>query len=218
MRSAKSVGHMVEEAGATGLKFQRTPATGDQQGITWTGNWRVALFWIYEPTEGEQTQEMGDINTGIPGKIKRSRGSPGPIQPDVPQPQVCCVWNPPRKGIAGTHLVKGAASNATAILGRWKRSMNHHKVLLWNLAETVNHFIYSRPVDKDCTRGLEKGRHQREPHVSVSRSIFALVTRTRQPALFGSERPDRSVRNDRADKKRAVIFRKRVCSSTLINS
>src|ERR1700724_3078257 len=174
--------YMVEDAGAAdviaGGRLQLGSTRGSpEQGID---GWR---YFGYQPAEGESDADMGRRHAEVFFDLLRGEGfAPPNPRPMFPNPPGLLRLEPRSDGLRD-RIWWGAGSNATAIWAA-KLGMNLQSSTLKN-DETGEAFHVQQAAQIRAYRAAWKeAGHAREPRVSVSRSIFALVD-DRDRAYFG---------------------------------
>src|SRR6202140_276814 len=157
--------YMAEDAGAADLIAGRRLQLGISRGSPEQviDGWR---YFGYQPAEGQNDADMGRRHAEVFFDLLRGEGfaQPNP-RPMFPNPPGLLRLEPHSEGLRD-RIWWGASSNATAIWAA-KLGMN----------------LQSSTLKKDETG------HAREPRVSVSRSIFALMD-DRDRSYFGQGRED----------------------------
>src|ERR1700753_2953010 len=195
--------YMIEDAGAADL------ISGGrlQLGISRGSPEQVIDGWRYfgEPTEGETDAEMGRRKAlEFLDKLKGiGFAQPNPY-PMFPNPPGLLRLEPHSEGLR-ERIWWGAASNATAVWAA-ENGMNLQSSTLKFDENGKPFHIQQAEQIRVYKEAWKKGGHQREPRISVSRSIFALVN-DQDRYYFGQE-------SDRRDKfgyiepdKRAIFGR-----------
>ena len=165
--------YMVEDAGAADLisggRSQLGISRGSPEQVI--EGWR---YFGYEPKEGETDAEMGRRKAlEFLDKLKGAGfAQPNPY-PMFPNPPGLLRLEPHSDGLR-ERIWWGAASNATAV---WAAEMGMNlqsSTLKFDESGKPFHIQQAEQIRlyKDAWK---KAGHQREPRVSVSRSIFALV-------------------------------------------
>jgi alkanesulfonate monooxygenase SsuD/methylene tetrahydromethanopterin reductase-like flavin-dependent oxidoreductase (luciferase family) len=179
--------YMAEDAGAADLiAGQRL-----QLGISRGSPEQVVDGWRYfgcQPAEGESDADMGRRHAEVFYDLLRGEGfaQPNP-RPMFPNPPGLLRLEPHSDGLRD-RIWWGAGSNATAIWAA-QLGMNLQSSTLKN-DETGEAFHVQQAAQIRAYRAARKeAGHAREPRVSVSRSIFALMD-DRDRAYFGSGRED----------------------------
>src|ERR1700716_1014085 len=179
--------YMAEDAGAADLiaggPLQLGISRGSPEQVI--DGWR---YFGYQPAEGESDADMGRRHTEVFLDVLRGQGfaQPNP-RPMFPNPPALLRLEPHSDGLRD-RIWWGAASNATAIWAA-KLGMNLQSSTLKN-DETGEAFHLQQAAQIRAYRAAWKeAGHTREPRVSVSRSIFALVD-GRDRTYFGGGRED----------------------------
>ena len=176
--------YMVEDAGAADLiaggRLQLGISRGSPEQVI--DGWR---YFGYEPREGESDADMGRRNALIFLDKLKGNGfaQPNPY-PMFPNPPGLLRLEPYSDGLR-ERIWWGAASDATAI---WAAKNGMHlqsSTLKFDESGEPLHIQQARQIRLYKEAWKEAG-HQREPRVSVSRSIFALVTE-RDRYYFGQQ-------------------------------
>ena len=177
--------YMVEDAGAADLiaggRLQLGISRGSPEQVI--DGWR---YFGYQPGEGESDANMGRRHAEIFLDLLRGEGfaQPNP-QPMFPNPPGLLRLEPYSQGLR-QRIWWGAGSNATATWAA-KLGMNLQSSTLKN-DETGEAFHVQQAAQIRAYRAAWKeAGHTREPRVSVSRSIFALMD-DRDRAYFGGGR------------------------------
>jgi alkanesulfonate monooxygenase SsuD/methylene tetrahydromethanopterin reductase-like flavin-dependent oxidoreductase (luciferase family) len=147
--------------------------------------WR---YFGYQPAEGENDADMGRRHAKVFFDLLRGEGfaRPNP-RPMFPNPPGLLRLEPHSDGLRD-RIWWGASSNATAIWAA-KLGMNLQSSTLKN-DETGEAFHVQQAAQIRAYRAAWKeAGHAREPRVSVSRSIFALMD-DRDRSYFGRGRED----------------------------
>jgi alkanesulfonate monooxygenase SsuD/methylene tetrahydromethanopterin reductase-like flavin-dependent oxidoreductase (luciferase family) len=189
--------YMVEDAGAADLisggRLQLGISRGSPEQVI--DGWR---HFGYEPAEGENDADMGRKKAlEFLDKLKGTGfAEPNPY-PMFPNPPGLLHLEPYSEGLR-ERIWWGAASNATAV---WAAEQGMHlqsSTLKFDESGKPFHVQQAEQI-----RLYKEAGHQREPRVSVSRSIFALVT-DQDRAYFGQAKGADSFGYIEADK-RAVF-------------
>lgn len=177
--------YMVEDAGAADLisggRLQLGISRGSPEQVI--DGWR---YFGYEPADGETDADMGR-RKGLEffEKLKGiGFAEPNPY-PMFPNPPGLLRLEPHAEGLRD-RIWWGAASNATAVWAAEQGMNLQSSTLKFDEGGKPFHVQQAEQIRmyKDAWR---KAGHQREPRISVSRSIFALVT-DEDRYLFGGER------------------------------
>jgi alkanesulfonate monooxygenase SsuD/methylene tetrahydromethanopterin reductase-like flavin-dependent oxidoreductase (luciferase family) len=176
--------YMVEDAGAAdiiaGGRLQLGISRGSPEQVI--DGWR---HFGYQPAEGESDADMGRRHAEVFLQLLRGEGfaKPNP-RPMFPNPPGLLRLEPYSEGLR-ERIWWGAGSNTTAAWAA-KLGMNLQSSTLKN-DETGEPFHVQQAAQIRAYRAAWKeAGHAREPRVSVSRSIFALVDE-RDRAYFGRE-------------------------------
>ena len=179
--------YMAEDAGAADLiaggRLQLGISRGSPEQVI--DGWR---YFGYQPAEGESDADMGRRHAEVFFDLLRGEGfaQPNP-RPMFPNPPGLLRLEPHSDGLRD-RIWWGAGSNATAIWAA-KLGMNLQSSTLKN-DETGEAFHVQQAAQIRAYRAAWKeAGHAREPRVSVSRSIFALMD-DRDRTYFGSGRED----------------------------
>jgi alkanesulfonate monooxygenase SsuD/methylene tetrahydromethanopterin reductase-like flavin-dependent oxidoreductase (luciferase family) len=179
--------YMAEDAGAADLiaggRLQLGISRGSPEQVI--DGWR---YFGYQPAEGQNDADMGRRHAEIFFDLLRGEGfaQPNP-RPMFPNPPGLLRLEPYSDGLRD-RIWWGAGSNATAIWAA-KLGMNLQSSTLKN-DETGEAFHVQQAAQIRAYRAAWKeAGHAREPRVSVSRSIFALMD-DRDRTYFGSGRED----------------------------
>ena len=176
--------YMAEDAGAADLisngRLQLGISRGSPEQVI--DGWR---YFGYQPAEGESDADMGRRHAQVFLDLLRGEGfaKPNP-RPMFPNPPGLLRLEPYSEGLR-ERIWWGAGSNATAVWAA-KLGMNLQSSTLKN-DETGEAFHVQQAAQIRAYRAAWKeAGHSREPRVSVSRSIFALVD-DRDRAYFGRD-------------------------------
>jgi alkanesulfonate monooxygenase SsuD/methylene tetrahydromethanopterin reductase-like flavin-dependent oxidoreductase (luciferase family) len=174
--------YMVEDAGAADLiaggRLQLGISRGSPEQVI--DGWR---YFGYRPAEGQDDADMGRHHAEIFFDLLRGEGfaQPSP-RPMFPNPSGLLRVEPLSEALRD-RIWWGAGSNATAIWAA-KLGLNLQSSTLKN-DETGEPFHIQQAAQIRAFRSAWKeAGHAREPRVSVSRSIFALLD-DRDRAHFG---------------------------------
>jgi alkanesulfonate monooxygenase SsuD/methylene tetrahydromethanopterin reductase-like flavin-dependent oxidoreductase (luciferase family) len=196
--------YMAEDAGAadviSGGRLQLGISRGSPEHVM--DGWR---YFGYAPPEGETDADMARRHTEVLLEVLRGEGFARPNPRSMfPNPPGMLRDEPHSEGLRD-RIWWGAGSNATAAWGA-KLGMNLQSSTLKN-DETGQpfHLQQAEQIRTFRTAWKEAG-HTREPRVSVSRSIFALVDE-RDHAYFGRERDTDDQVGFLGDNTRAIFGR-----------
>lgn len=176
--------YMAEDAGAADLiaggRLQLGISRGSPEQVI--EGWR---YFGYQPAEGETDADMGRRHAQVLLEVLRGEGfaQPSP-RPMFPNPPGLLRLEPHAAGLR-ERIWWGAGSNATAV---WAAQLGMHlqSSTLKN-DETGQPFHIQQAEQIRAYRAAWKeAGHTREPRVSVSRSIFALVN-DQDRAFFGRD-------------------------------
>ncbi len=176
--------YMAEDAGAAdiiaGGRLQLGISRGSPEQVI--DGWR---YFGYVPAEGMTDADMARRHTEVLLEVLRGEGFARPnLQPMFPNPPGLLRVEPYSAGLRD-RIWWGAATNAT---GEWaaKLGMNLQSSTL-KIDESGRPFHVQQAEQIRIFREVWKAAgHAREPRVSVSRSIFALVD-DRDRAYFGRD-------------------------------
>jgi len=196
--------YMVEDAGAADLiaggRLQLGISRGSPEQVI--DGWR---YFGYAPTEGQSDAEMGRRHAEAFLDALRGEGfaKPNP-RPMFPNPPGLLRPEPHSEGLRD-RIWWGAGSNATAVWAA-KLGMNLQSSTLKD-DETGEAFHIQQAAQIRAFRAAWKeAGHVREPRVSVSRSIFALID-DRDRAYFGGRGDDDDQVGFIDEKTRAIFGR-----------
>ncbi|KAA0698571.1 flavin-dependent oxidoreductase [Neorhizobium sp. P12A] len=174
--------YMAEDAGAADLiaggRLQLGISRGSPEQVI--DGWR---YFGYGPEEGQSDADMGRRHAEVLLQVLKGEGfaEPNP-RPMFPNPPGLLRLEPHSEGLR-ERIWWGAGSNATAVWAA-KLGMNLQSSTLKD-DETGEPFHVQQAAQIRAYRDAWKeAGHTREPRVSVSRSIFALVDE-RDRAYFG---------------------------------
>src|ERR1700709_1977569 len=179
--------YMAEDAGSADLIAQGRLQLGVSRGSPEQviDGWR---YFGYQPAEGESDADMGRRHTEVFLDVLHGQGfaQPNP-RPMFPNPPGLLRLEPHSQGLR-ERIWWGAGSNATAIWAA-KLGMNLQSSTLKN-DETGEAFHVQQAAQiRAYPAPWKKAGHPREPRISVSRSIFALMD-DRDRTYFGSGREE----------------------------
>jgi alkanesulfonate monooxygenase SsuD/methylene tetrahydromethanopterin reductase-like flavin-dependent oxidoreductase (luciferase family) len=196
--------YMAEDAGAADLiaggRLQLGISRGSPEQVI--EGWR---YFGYSPAEGESDADMGRRHAEVLLDVLRgaSFARPNP-RPMFPNPPGLLRTEPYAEGLRD-RIWWGAGSNATAVWAA-KLGVNLQSSTLKD-DETGEPFHIQQASQIRAFRGAWKeASHAREPRVSVSRSIFALVD-DRDRAYFGRGREEEDQVGLIDEKTRAIFGR-----------
>jgi alkanesulfonate monooxygenase SsuD/methylene tetrahydromethanopterin reductase-like flavin-dependent oxidoreductase (luciferase family) len=178
---------MAEDAGAAdiiaGGRLQLGISRGSPEQVI--DGWR---YFGYRPAEGESDADMARRHAEVLLDVLKGEGfaEPNPT-PMFPNPPGLLRVEPHAAGLRD-RIWWGSGSNATA---RWAATLGMNlqsSTLKDDESGEPLHVQQRKQIDAYRTAWKEAG-HQREPRVSVSRSIFALVD-DRDRAYFGRDGRD----------------------------
>jgi alkanesulfonate monooxygenase SsuD/methylene tetrahydromethanopterin reductase-like flavin-dependent oxidoreductase (luciferase family) len=196
--------YMAEDAGSADLiargRLQLGISRGSPEQVI--DGWR---YFGYQPPEGSTDADMARRHAEVFLDILRGEGfaEPNP-RPMFPNPPGLLRVEPHSEGLR-ERIWWGASSNATAVWAA-KLGMNLQSSTLKD-DETGEPFHVQQADQIRAYREAWKAAgHTREPRVSVSRSIFALVN-DRDRAYFGRQGQDADQIGFIDDKTRAIFGR-----------
>jgi alkanesulfonate monooxygenase SsuD/methylene tetrahydromethanopterin reductase-like flavin-dependent oxidoreductase (luciferase family) len=166
--------YMVEDAGAADLlaggRLQLGISRGSPEQVV--DGWR---YFGYQPAEGETDADMARRHTQVFLEVLKGEGfaRPNP-RPMFPNPPGLLTVEPQSPGLRD-RIWWGAGSAATAAwAARLGMNLMSSTLVDDDASSDPFHVVQARHIDAFRTAWKEAG-HVREPRVSVSRSIFALV-------------------------------------------
>jgi alkanesulfonate monooxygenase SsuD/methylene tetrahydromethanopterin reductase-like flavin-dependent oxidoreductase (luciferase family) len=176
--------YMVEDAGAAdviaGGRLQLGISRGSPEQVI--DGWR---YFGYAPQDGETDQDMARRHAEVFLEIIKGKGfaQPNP-RPMFPNPPGLLRLEPHSEGLR-ERIWWGSSSNATS---QWaaKLGMNLQSSTLKDDETGEPLHVQQRKQIEAYREAWKEAGHQREPRVSVSRSIFALVD-DRDRAYFGGD-------------------------------
>lgn len=174
--------YMAEDAGAADLisggRLQLGISRGSPEQVI--DGWR---YFGYRPGEGQSDADMGRAHAEAFLEVLRGEGfaQPSP-RPMFPNPPGLLRLEPHSEGLR-ERIWWGAGSNATAIWAA-KLGMNLQSSTLKDDETGEAFHIQQAKQIRAYREAWKEAGHAREPRVSVSRSIFALVD-DRDRAYFG---------------------------------
>jgi len=176
--------YMVENAGAADLisggRLQLGISRGSPEQVI--DGWR---YFGYGPKEGQSDADMGRGHAEIFLQLLKGEGfaEPNP-RPMFPNPPGKLRLEPHAEGLRD-RIWWGSGSNATAVWAARKGMNLQSSTLKADESGEPFHVQQAKQIRAYREAWREAG-HAREPRVSVSRSIFALVT-DQDRAYFGGE-------------------------------
>jgi alkanesulfonate monooxygenase SsuD/methylene tetrahydromethanopterin reductase-like flavin-dependent oxidoreductase (luciferase family) len=196
--------YMVEDAGAADLisggRLQLGISRGSPEQVI--EGWR---YFGYEPAQGETDAEMGRKKAlQFLDQLKGDGFAQPNPSPMFPNPPGLLRLEPYSKGLR-ERIWWGAASNATAI---WAAENGMHlqsSTLKFDESGKPFHIQQAEQI-RLYKEAWKKAGHQREPRVSVSRSIFALIT-DQDKYYFGQDTKDGDTIGYIEEDKRAIFGR-----------
>jgi alkanesulfonate monooxygenase SsuD/methylene tetrahydromethanopterin reductase-like flavin-dependent oxidoreductase (luciferase family) len=180
--------YMAEDAGATDLiaggRMQLGISRGSPEQVI--DGFR---HFGYQPAEGETDADMARRHTKVFLDLLRGEGfaKPNP-RPMFPNPPGLLRLEPYSAGLR-ERIWWGAASTATAVWAAQQGMNLQSSTLVFDESGEPLHVQQRRQIDAYRAAWKEAG-HAREPRVSVSRSIFAIVD-DRDRAYFGRSGQER---------------------------
>jgi alkanesulfonate monooxygenase SsuD/methylene tetrahydromethanopterin reductase-like flavin-dependent oxidoreductase (luciferase family) len=174
--------YMAEDAGAADLiaggRLQLGISRGSPEQVI--DGWR---YFGYQPPEGQSDADMARGHTEVLLDVLRGHGfaQPNP-RPMFPNPPGLLRVEPHSEGLRD-RIWWGASSNATAVWAA-KLGMNLQSSTLKNDESGLPFHVQQADQIRAFREAWKAAGHQREPRVSVSRSIFALVD-DRDRTYFG---------------------------------
>ncbi len=196
--------YMVEDAGAADLiaggRLQLGISRGSPEQVI--DGWR---HFGYRPAEGESDADMGRRHAQAFLELLGGQGfaEPNP-RPMFANPPGLLRLEPHSPGLR-ERIWWGAGSNATAVWAA-KQAMNLQSSTLKDDETGEPFHIQQRKQIEAYREAWKAAGHKREPRVSVSRSIFALVD-DRDRAYFGRGRPEEDQIGFIDEKTRAIFGR-----------
>lgn len=195
--------YMVEDAGAADLiaggRLQLGISRGSPEQVI--DGWR---YFGYEPEEGEDDGVMARRNALELLQRLEGRGfaEPNP-NPMFPNPPGLLRLEPHSEGLRD-RIWWGAGSNSTAIWAA-EHGMNLQSSTLKDDENGKPFHVQQAEQIRAYKEAWKKAGHQREPRVSVSRSIFALVND--MDRLYFGQRSEEDDQIGVIDNKRAIFGR-----------
>ncbi len=196
--------YMAEDAGAADLisggRLQLGISRGSPEQVI--DGWR---YFGFQPEEGKTDQDMARQHAEVFLEVLGGKGfaQPNP-RPMFPNPPGLLRLEPHSEGLR-ERIWWGAASDATAVWAA-KMGMNlQSSTLKFDESGKPFHVQQAEQIRAYRAAWKEAG-HNREPRVSVSRSIFALVN-DQDRMFFGAGRPEEDQFGYIEPEKRAVFGR-----------
>ena len=196
--------YMVEDSSAADLiaggRLQLGISRGSPEQVI--DGWR---YFGHEPQDGQTDADMARINAEVYLEALKGQGfaQPNP-RPMFPNPPGLLRLEPHSEGLRD-RIWWGAATDATAVWAA-KLGMNlQSSTLKFDESGKPFHIQQAEQIRAYRAAWKEAG-HVREPRVSVSRSIFALVN-DMDRAYFGTGRPEEDQFGYIEPEKRAVFGR-----------
>src|SRR6185312_10944088 len=194
--------YMVEDAGAADLisggRLQLGISRGSPEQVI--EGWR---YFGYKPGEGKDDADMGRQKAlEFLDKLKGTgfaRPNPNPM---FPNPPGLLRLEPYSKGLR-ERIWWGAASNATAVWAAEQGMNLQSSTLKFDESGKPFHIQQAEQI-RLFKEAWKKAGHQREPRVSVSRSIFALVNE--QDHYYFGQEAERSDHVGFIEKNKRAIF------------
>ncbi|MBO0762976.1 MAG: LLM class flavin-dependent oxidoreductase [Hyphomicrobiaceae bacterium] len=196
--------YMAEDAGAADLiaggRLQLGISRGSPEQVI--DGWR---YFGYAPPEGQTDADMGRHHAEVFLDVLRGQGfaKPNP-RPMFANPPGLLRVEPHSEGLR-ERIWWGAGSNATAIWAA-KLGMHLQSSTLKNDEDGRPFHIQQAAQIRAFREAWKSAGHAREPRVSVSRSIFALVD-DRDRTYFGGSREDQDQIGFIDPKTRAIFGR-----------
>jgi alkanesulfonate monooxygenase SsuD/methylene tetrahydromethanopterin reductase-like flavin-dependent oxidoreductase (luciferase family) len=162
-------------------------------------------YFGYRPADGETDAEMARRHAEVFLDVLRGEGfaEPNP-RPMFPNPPGLLRVEPHSEGLR-ERIWWGASTNATAVWAA-KIGMNLQSSTLKTDESGLPFHIQQADQIRAFREAWKAAGHQREPRVSVSRSIFALVD-DRDRAYFGYRNQDEDTIGFIDEKTRAIFGR-----------
>jgi alkanesulfonate monooxygenase SsuD/methylene tetrahydromethanopterin reductase-like flavin-dependent oxidoreductase (luciferase family) len=196
--------YMAEDAGAAdiiaGGRLQLGISRGSPEQVI--DGWR---YFGYRPPEGETDADMGRRHAEVLLDVLRGEGfaQPNP-RPMFPNPPGLLRVEPHSEGLR-ERIWWGAGSNATSVWAA-KLGMNLQSSTLKDDESGLPFHVQQADQIRAFREAWKAAGHKREPRVSVSRSIFALVD-DRDRAYFGHGRQEEDQIGFLGEKTRAIFGR-----------
>jgi alkanesulfonate monooxygenase SsuD/methylene tetrahydromethanopterin reductase-like flavin-dependent oxidoreductase (luciferase family) len=196
--------YMAEDAGAAdiiaGGRLQLGISRGSPEQVI--DGWR---YVGYGPPEGQTDADMGRRHAEVLLDVLRGQGfaQPNP-RPMFPNPPGLLRVEPHSEGLR-ERIWWGAGSNATAVWAA-KLGLNLQSSTLKNDESGLPFHVQQADQIRAFREAWKAAGHKREPRISVSRSIFALVD-DRDRAYFGHGRQEEDQIGFIDEKTRAIFGR-----------
>ncbi len=196
--------YMTEDAGAADLisdgRLQLGISRGSPEQVV--DGWR---YFGFAPAEGEDDAAMARRHTQVFLQLLEGEGfaEPNP-RPMFPNPPGLLRLEPLSEGLR-ERIWWGAGSTSTAVWAAEQGMNLMSSTLVFDESGEPLHVQQRRQIDA-YLEAWEKAGWQREPRVSVSRSIFA-ITDDRDRAYFGHGSSERDQIGQIDEKTRAVFGR-----------
>ena len=194
--------YMAEDAGAADLiaggRLQLGISRGSPEQVI--DGWR---YFGYQPAEGEDASSMARRHAEVFLDVLRGQGfaQPNP-RPMFPNPPGLLRVEPHSEGLR-ERIWWGASSNATAVWAA-KLGMNLQSSTLKDDENGKPFHVQQAEQIRAYRDAWKEAGHTRTPRVSVSRSIFALVS-DEDRMYFGSGRPEEDQIGFIDEKTRAIF-------------
>jgi alkanesulfonate monooxygenase SsuD/methylene tetrahydromethanopterin reductase-like flavin-dependent oxidoreductase (luciferase family) len=205
--------YMAEDAGAADLiaggRLQLGISRGSPEQVI--DGWR---HFGYQPAEGESDSDMARRHAEVFLDVLRGEGfaQPNP-RPMFPNPPGLLRVEPHSDGLR-ERIWWGASSNATAVWAA-KLGMNLQSSTLKDDETGLPFHVQQADQIRAYREAWKAAGHAREPRVSVSRSIFALVD-DRDRAYFGGPNHQEDKIGFIDDKTRAIFGRSYAASPDVL--
>ena len=196
--------YMAEDAGSADLisggRLQLGISRGSPEQVI--DGWR---HFGYAPTEGATEEDMARKNADVLLDVLQGKGfaQPNP-RPMFPNPPGLLRLEPYSEGLR-ERIWWGASSNATAIWAA-ERGMNLQSSTLKTDENGLPFHVQQAEQIRIYRDAWKRAGHKREPAISVSRSIFALINDTDR-AYFGRGQDGRDQVGYLDEKTRAIFGR-----------